>query len=284
MNERPSRIVGWLLRHKTWIKVLAPALMSLCGIYRNYDASFLEELHPIQHHLIQGWLIPALYPWLFIVCVIVYVLVLIVESRSQPKIDELTKQLANATERNNIISERVRDFFDGYLYNLASKLGFGSRGTNCERITLYIHDRDNSFIQCGRYSANPKLRGINRSNYPDTEGCIAKGWENSWHFAATFPCPINELGKYVDYCLSEYGVPRNTTRRINMKSRLYAVSCIEKNGTPLAVIVVESETADRFDAMEIRTILTAQNEFLGHAIGELRDYIPKPSTAKSAGL
>lgn len=284
MNKQSNKITSWILRHKIWIKVLAPALMSLCGIYRNYDASALETLHPIQYYLIQSWLIPALYPWLFGICVFVYVGVLILEARAQPNIDDLTKKLANATEKNNIISERLRDLFDGYLYNLANKLGFGSQGTNCERITLYIHDQGNNFVQCGRYSANPRFQKISSRPYPDNEGCIARGWENSWHFDAAFPCPNNELGKYVDYCLSKYRVPRNTTRGIRMKSRLYAVSCIEKNGTPLAVIVVESEIANRFDAVEIRTILSAQNEFLSHAIGELRDYIPKPSIAKSAGL
>jgi hypothetical protein len=283
-NEAPNIVIDWILRHKIWVKVLAPTLMSLCSIYRNYDATFLEEKHhPIQRYLLSNWVIPTL-PWVLALSIIIYITVLIIEVRSQPRIDKLTKKLTEATEKNNIISERLRDFFDGYLYNLASKLGFGSQGANCERITLYIHDQGNNFIQCGRYSANPKFRGVNRTRYPDNEGCIAKGWENGWHFDSELPCPVNNLSNYIDYCLREYNVPRNTTRRIKMKSRLYAVSCIEKNGISLAVIVVESETENRFQSDKIRELLSAQNEFLGHAIGELRDYIPKPSTAMSAGL
>lgn len=223
-------------------------------------------------------------PWILLLSTLALAYVLFIEAKSKPRIDRLVKELADAQEKNSIITERVRDLFDGYLYNLANKLGFGTQSSNCERVTLYIHDQDNNFIQCGRYSANPKYRSISRTSYPDGEGCIAKGWEEDWHFDAKFPCPTADKSSYINYCLANYKIPRNTTRGINMKSRMYAVSSIKKNGKPSAVIVVESEKANRFEEPVIKEVLTAQNEFLSHAIEELRSYIPKPSTAKSMGF
>lgn len=283
MNVSINKFNKWLLRHSTWVKVLCPVIMTFSVKFINYDVTSLRDTHPIRFHLLQDWIIPTM-PGLLILSTLILAVVLYVEVREKPKVDALIQDLSDAKQRNSIISERVRDLFDGYLYNLANKLGFGTQNSNCERVTLYIHDQGNTFIQCGRYSANPKYRGVNRTSYPDGEGCISKGWQNSWHFDAGFPCPVANKSAYIDYCLEHYAVPRNTTRKINMKSRMYAVSCIGKNGTALAVIVVESESSARFNETAIKTILTEQNEFLSHTIEELRDYIPKPSTAKSVGL
>lgn len=283
MNVKINKFDRWILRHSIWMQVALPSLMAISAALLNFDPSSLQDNYPILHLVLIELFLPYAL-WIFFVSTIFYCLILFIQQKAKPKLHTLMQELSDATDKSRIISENVSELFDGYLYKLAAKLGFGSQSTNCERITLYVHDKDKSFIQCGRYSANPKYKGVSRATYPDTEGCITKGWENGWHFDSSFPCPEEDRGGYIDYCLSEYAIPRNTTKKIKMKSRLYAISCVKKNEEPFAVIVVESLRMDRFSEDTLKQALEEQSDYLGHIVCVLRDYIPEPSTAKSVGL
>ena len=126
------------------------------------------------------------------------------------EIDKLTNEVESLKTQNELIVENVKnvfdnylqnvkdvfdnylqnvkDVFDNYLHRLSLKLEFGKNNHNNERATIYLHDSVSHFIPFGRFSANPKYCKKGRTQYPDNEGCIAKGWENSWHFD-------NNLGK-----------------------------------------------------------------------------------------
>lgn len=283
MDVKINKFNRWVLKHSIWMQVAFPTLMGVSASFLDYNPDYMQNDHPIRHALLSEWVLPSL-PCILFLSVIAHIWVLIIQQIAKPKLSKLMKELSEATDKSRIISENVSELFDGYLYRLAAKLGFGSKSTNCERITLYIHDKDNSFIQCGRYSANPQYKGVNRATYSDGEGCIAKGWQNGWHFDNSFPCPEDDRGGYIDYCLSEYSIQRNTTKKIKMKSRLYAVSCVKKNEEPFAVIVVESLNMDRFSEDTLKTTLEEQSDYLGHIVCVLRDYIPEPNTARSLGL
>lgn len=283
MNLETNKFNRWVLKNSVWMQVVFPALFGISASFLDYNPDGLKDNHPIRHAILNDWVLPLL-PWIIGVSILAHITVLVVQQKAQPKLDNLANALSEATDKSKIISENVSELFDGYLYRLAAKLGFGSQPTNCERITLYIHDKNGSFIQCGRYSANPDYKGVNRATYPDNEGCIALGWQNDWHFDNNFPCPITNKSEYIDYCLDHYSIPRNTTRRIKMKSRLYAVSGVKKNEESFAVIVVESTSSARFSETELRAKLEEQSDYLGHIICVLRGYIPEPSTAKSVGL
>ncbi|MCB9983725.1 MAG: hypothetical protein H6861_08675 [Rhodospirillales bacterium] len=283
MDIEINKFNKWVLKHSIWMQVSLPALIGVSGSFLDYSPEHLKNDHPLRYALLNDWILPSLL-WVLIVSIVLYIALLIVEQSAKPKIEKLLNELSEANDKSRVISENVSELFDGYLYRLATKLGFGTQTANCERITLYIHDKNGSFIQCGRYSANPQYRGVNRTNYPDTEGCIAKGWENGWHFDASFPCPDTDKAGYIDYCLNEYSVPRNTTRRIKMKSRLYAVSCVKKNEESFAVIVVESLEMDRFSEDILKVALEEQSDYLGHIVCVLRNYIPEPNAAESLGL
>lgn len=283
MDVKINRFNRWVLKHSIWMQVAFPTLIGVSASFLDFDPDYMKEDHPIRHALLSEGVLPFL-PWVLIVSVVAHIWVLIIQQRAKPKLSKLMKELSELTDKSRIISENVSELFDGYLFRLATKLGFGSQSINCERITLYIHDKDRSFIQCGRYSANPQFGGVNRATYPDSEGCIAKGWQNGWHFDTSFPDPEDDRGGYIDYCLNKYSVPRNTTKKIKMKSRLYAVSCVKKNEDPFAVIVVESLGVDRFSEDVLRATLEEQSDYLGHIVCVLRDFIPEPNTAKSVGL
>lgn len=276
-----NRIQKFVLNHVVWMDWLLPAIMTLSATFLSYDPSKLKDGSHWRYTV--EFIIPCL-GWVLGASVLIYILVKIIEATGKPKLNKIQNELNQAEYRNKLISEQVRNLFDGYLYNLANKLSFGKLSENNERISLYIHDNNNTFIPCGRYSANPKYRSPSRTSYPDNEGCISKGWEHDWHFDDQFPCPENQRGKYIDYCLNKYGIPRNTCRDINMKSRSFAALSIKNNGNSFAVLVLESTKADRFSEDEVKSILKEQNDFLAETIRQLRDFIPKPSNASIRGL
>lgn len=260
---------------------LLPAIMTLSATFLSYDPSKLKDGSHWRYTV--EFIIPYL-GWVLGISVLIYALVKIIEATAKPKLNKIQNELNEIKYHNKLVSEQVRNLFDGYLYNLANKLSFGESSENNERISLYIHDNNNTFIPCGRYSANPKYRSPSRTSYPDNEGCISKGWENGWHFDNAFPYPEVERGDYIDYCLNTYGIQRNTCKKINMKSRSFAALSIKNNGDSFAVLVLESTKVDRFSEDEIKNILKEQNDFLAEMIRQLRDFIPKPSNASTRGL
>ncbi len=276
-----NRFQKFIFKHAIWLDWLLPALMTISGAFIGYD---IHKLEIGSHYFyIAEFIVPQL-GWVLIGSIVFYILIKITEAIAKPRLQKMENELKDFKAKDSIISEQVENLFDGYLYNLAGLLKFGEGEQDCERISLYIHDNDKTFIPCGRYSANPKYKKRTRSSYPDHEGCIAKGWENGWHFDDKFPCPNTEKATYIDYCLKEYDIQRNTTRKINMQSRVFAVLRIKNDADPLVIIVVESIENTRFIENDIKKILQDQNVFLVHTINNLKDYIPRPSIAKEGGI
>lgn len=278
-----NKIQKLVLNHVRWLDWLLPAMMTLSAVFLGYDTQKLD-MPPETHTKYVIDFIVSYLGWVLATSVLIYVLVKFIEVTAKPKFRELQSELENYQSKYDVVSDQVRNLFDGYLYNLANRLDFGKSSENNERISLYIHDKNNNFIPCGRYSANPKYRQPTRTSYPDNEGCIAKGWENGWYFDDNLPCPNAKLRDYIDHCLHTFQIPRNTTRAMKMKSRLYAVMSINNNGDIFGVIVVESTKENRFSEQEIKPLLEEQNDFLAETIKQLRIFIPKPSTAADRGL
>ncbi len=273
----------FIINNQWWIDPILTAIIAFSSAFLDFDPSHLTAEHPVQHALLSKWILPTL-PWVLFITVALLVLGKFFDYKSKPEMHKLESENQRLYGENQIINEQVRNLFDGYLYNLASRLEFGTQKENCERISLYVHDGNKTFVPCGRFSANPAYRQPRRTAYPDTEGCIAQGWQNGWHFDDKLPCPVNQKSNYVDYVLNEYRVPRNTTRAINMKSRLFAVMAVTNRSESVAVLVLESTDAKRFMETEVKSLLEQQNEFLGQMVRDLDRYIPRPSIAKKGGV
>ncbi len=216
------------------------------------------------------WLNPLLIAFITLSSVLNYRLILITSSISLAIIsifdlqDRKTKktreeQLQNEKKKNEVISDNIKNLFDGYLYQLSNTLGFGNKKEYTERITLYIHDGINKFIPFGRFSQNPEFRKHGRPEYPDDQGCIAKSWQNGWCFDNDFSTEEDQLfTKHKD----EYKIPKETSRKFKMKSRLYAAGRIntQDSGNPLAILLVESTEKDRYDEDEIKKKIEDQKQ------------------------
>lgn len=194
------------------------------------------------------------------------------------------EKLEKERDKFRAIAENVGNLFQGYLYQLSTLLEFGSQQENNERITLYVHDGNGHFVPIGRYSSNPNYRTPSRNRYPDNEGLISRAWENGWVFDNRFPCKTLKRGDWIDYHL-ELGIKRNTAKKFNMPSTLYAIKRIDDiNGNSVALLAVESTFSDRYKENNLKDIMLHQERYLCELVTKLRDYIPSPDVAIGKGL
>lgn len=190
----------------------------------------------------------------------------------------LRQMLAKEEEKNQVLADNIKQVLDGYLVNLAKKIGFGK----CEeRLTLMVHDRSNgSFVTVARYAPNPSYHGFGcRYIYPDNQGAIASGWQSSWHFDER-----DASTEFVNYNNSKYGISKAILGKIRMRSSLYCAKRIEFMDKPIALVLFETTRTDVFKEDSLKSTLDEEELFIGRFITQLFEYIPMPSDAKGRGL
>lgn len=223
-------------------------------------------------------------PIMLFILACLWVVVSIIQSRQVGDIKKTNERLKDEQDKFRAVTENVKDLFNGYLYQLSSLLEFGNERENNERVTLYVHDGDSHFVPFSRYSSNPKFRSVTRDKYPDDEGVISEGWEHDWAFENRIPCRETEKGKWLDFHASKK-MSRNTARKLNMASSLYAVKRISDDlGNSVAVLVVESTARERYEEEFLKTHMSAQEKYVCELIIKLRQYIPTPDVASEKGL
>ncbi|WP_143763205.1 hypothetical protein [Methanothrix harundinacea] len=206
----------------------------------------------------------------------------IIEENTQLKVEN--EQLKEDTSQ---LSEDVNSLCESYLYKLAKgPMKFGSVDGCYERMTLYAHSSNGSFIPLGRVSYNPEYDKKGRINYPDDQGCIAKAWRNNWHFSNDYPDPETATKRYYQRCEKD-GVPEDIMKNVKMKSRLYCGFRIwDNSGTePLAVLIAEATDPHRYQEEELRSIFQEEQKwFMGELIKRVKQRIPDFKEAKLKGF
>lgn len=184
-------------------------------------------------------------------------------------------------------SEDVNSLCENYLYKLAKgPMKFGSVDGCYERMTLYAHSSNGSFIPIGRVSYNPEYSKKGRISYPDNQGCIAKAWRDDWHFSNDYPDPETSSKRYYQRCEKD-GVPEGVMRTIKMKSRLYCGFRIwDSSGIePLAVLIAEATHPNRYEEDELKAIFQKEQKwYMAELIIRVRQRIPDFKEAKLKGF
>lgn len=264
----------WINRHYFWINPFLIFITTISSAFLTY--SFPEDFssqHPARFQLFNPlleYIIPIFGISAFMLTTIT--IIEIVNKKTIKKLEEENEQYKILSET---ISENIKELFDGFLYKFAT---IKADLENSERVTLYVHNGDNSFIPFGRYSQNTKYSKSGRSKYPDNEGCIAKGWEKTWYFDNEFPLDSKD---YLNKNKDEYNIDNKVMKKLNMQSKLYAVLRLDVLEKPMAVIVVESTNPTKFSEKKVKKILMDQQDYLATMIAGLEQYIHKPSNAIS---
>jgi len=273
--------IGTWIDDYPWVLVQA-----VCGfLFGFFSLTFSDEFNSL---LPEEW--QSVCKWISIFLVILTGIALVVaalkQARHQESISALQKDLEEARSDKRILVENVQNLVEGFLLRLATdKLGFGKEEKNTERISMYLFDPSNDFVQIGRYSPNPDYNQTGRGTYPANKGCIAECWKNDWFYCNDFPEPE----KWDDYVAmhGKFGVSKTTVEKLRMKSRIYCgVKIANTAGNePLGLVVIESTDPNRFDEDQLRSVLQKQQlGFLSDLAEGVRPYIANPSDLREIGM
>ncbi len=280
------RKVGqWLKTHgaELAIKFLDPwasIVLVISSVLVTYDFTDMKEKYPNWIGLF-NFMEAEAFLGVFIISVIISAFLSWVMKDLQKSQNAQKSEINENRDQIGEIGNNIKFLFDGLLLNLSKKLNF--KQGDQSRISIYIHKEDSAqFIPCGRYSPNPEFRKPGRTSYPDTQGCIAKGWQNGWHFDNEFP---GTETKHQNRCLAQYNVPKEVHKELIMMSQVYAVKRLDDPaGKALAVLVIESMKKDMFDANQLQADLNSITDDYSQMIATLRKHIPSPTDASERGL
>lgn len=225
--------------------------------------------------------------------IIAALLSLMVSFRLRPQVTRLTGENANLTEQLgkcenelSFIREQVPIICKKRLMVFSkNKLEFGRPGKNQERISFYTYDPTNQhFVLYCRYSDNPALETVGRTEYPANQGCIGKIWEHGWHFENRLPDYSTAQKDYLNQCRADYNLPKLVTKNLTMKPQLCAGLRLDGGPGRIGLIVVEAMARDRFIEKGLQEDLQELAPFLVDLISVIGDNNPRPSTAAKEGF
>ena len=220
-----------------------------------------------------------------VVVAVAHVLLGICQIKHDDRVSTLVQERDSAKSDAQLLLENARAVCDGFLQDLATPLGFGSQGTNSERITLYLHDSNRSFQPVGRFSFDQQWIKKGRTTYPDNQGCIGQAWKDGWHFCS-LPNADTDLDGWRTACVAQ-GVPKTTADRLNMKSALYC-ACTLKNSAsprPVGVLVVESTNANRYIENDLKAVLTDdRRSYVARLLEAMKPWLGDLGDAKKEGF
>lgn len=257
-----------------WISPLLIFTTTLSSAFLTYNfPKDFAKIHPARYQFFNPIIDNIIL--IFIISALLLSILTIIEIFNKKTIEKLESENEQYEIFSEKISENIKELFNGFLYSFAnSKANFSTN----ERVTVYIHNGNNSFVPFGRYSANTKFAKTGRPIYPDSEGCIAKGWEEQWYFENTL-LSQNET-EYLNTNETKYSMNKDIVKKLNMKSNLFAVLRLDVKNTPIAVIVVESVDSTKYTEKQIKKFLEDQQDYLSEMIISLEKFIPKPSNAQ----
>ncbi len=161
------------------------------------------------------------------------------EKRKQKKLTELTEELADTkaklekikVEFYNLCSDSIKDIFQSFF---ATTNGNG-------RVSLYKHD-GNSFMLLGRAVDNPVYNKRGLEIYSDTEGFIAKGWQQGTFEVHGIPKWTGKIGtEYRNFMKEKCEITDERLKNLTMKSRAFYVYRFNSPNAqnPYGIIVFE---------------------------------------------
>ncbi|WP_166416951.1 hypothetical protein [Cochlodiniinecator piscidefendens] len=254
--------------------------MAFSGFVVTFDFSKQRIEYPDLSWLIdiveQHWVF-----WVFVACAISAFCVNLFLAVTSPSRLSLQSALNKQKAEIEAITDHVVFCVDGFIWEQAKRAGVSVTGAS--RISLYVHEPAESRFFClVRKSYNTKLEKKGRTFFADDEGCLAKAWEQDWHFDNGFP---DDDKANAEYQKSEYGISKGTFSQLTMPSKLIAVKkVVDRNDRPIALIVVESTKSNEFDENDLQCALTIAATDCAHLLTVWKDHLPTPSAAQDEGL
>lgn len=250
--------------HQKWIMPVLTAASALAGAYlgNSFQGTF-EFSH------------------LNLLCIVVIILLAVIQyitAIANEHYKVVIKKLGECEKRYMALFDNIQTAIDGLSIQASNNLEFHLQEKKIDRLTVYSYT-EGGFFALSRRSENPLYSFIRKEQvYPIEEGCIGKGWEHGWWFESELPCPKTQLTSYREVNGSKYGLRKSRVTKLRMKSRLFAVSRVQKDGKLLGVVVLESEDKDRFleeNSKVVLELLSSQIAPLLLGLNEHMEHVPR---------
>lgn len=273
MKLRCLHALEWVLR---WLQPIFGTIVVLSGAFLTYDYKAAKARSPGISSLldfVQSWIGAVFFS--FAVSTLILSLL---QSLIRPSLKSLQQRATDLQNQVDLVAENLRDVFDALMLEAAGRINVAQ--ADQVRVSLYYHNGNGAFLLCGRYAPNPEHRKSGRAYYPDTQGCVSRGWQNGWIFDNDF----GDNRRYRQKNRADYGIDTATLDRIRMQSKLFAVQRVEASGRPVGVLVVEALDPARFTEADLQQPMQECVNVHGPIVNAFRNFIPDPARARAKGL
>jgi hypothetical protein len=178
---------------------------------------------------------------LVVIGIILGIIGIILSSYNKSKL----QTLANLTEELQETKMKLNDIQDEYFKLCSDNIKdffkpFFSSANGNGRVSLYKHD-ENYFKLLGRAADNPEHRKRGLEKYPDSEGFIAKGWQNGTFEIHSIPIWKGNGSKYRSFIKINCNISDSRLNILTMKSRSFYVYRFNNHDSakPHGIIVFE---------------------------------------------
>ncbi|MDO6817145.1 hypothetical protein [Cobetia amphilecti] len=129
------------------------------------------------------------------------------------------------------------------------------------RISIYYLDSErDKLVLLNRYAKNHDFNQQGRLFFSTTQGVLARVWREGAFFEKKIPAFDKANTKYYRYLDSNYGIKRDISSRLRMKSLTIGGYAIEdSHGHHIGAIIFESQDQDDFDEDYICKIVRRDN-------------------------
>ncbi len=279
----PSRMATWI--EDNWIEVGLYVLPLLLALFMWLTSDEVLKRFPEAHDI--RWWVGVAAMLLVAACAFAHFGLIYAHCQKRRTLSTLEDQLQAFKDERDMWLQDIHALSEAYLLSLAKgPLKFGTQDNNCERITLYVHDSNGSFLPIGRFSFNPCFTQKGRPKYPDNQGAIAKAWQHGWCFINDYPDPHTAEIGYQKRCEKE-GIPQDVLDTIRMKSRLFCGYTIwnSSHRRQLAVLLIEATEPERYTEQELKQLLQQkEREYLCDLLERLEPRLPDTGDAKEQGF
>ncbi|SFC72154.1 hypothetical protein [Flavobacterium phragmitis] len=161
------------------------------------------------------------------------------EKQKQQSFETITTELASTKTKLKKIQEEYKELCSENIKEIFSDFLSTSNGNG--RVSLYKHEGTN-FKLLGRYSNNPIYNKEGQETYSDSEGFIAKGWQNNRFEVHSIPNWSGKGAQYKSHVKALCNITDERLKKLTMKSRSFFIYRFNNNhnaGNPHGIIVFE---------------------------------------------
>lgn len=195
------------------------------------------------------------------------------------------KRLRSEIENNYLLAEELINSFKRIAHLWTCQIFNELSFTVKHRISIYYLDSEKkNLVLLDRFAKTHEFNQPGRPFFSRNQGVIGKAWADGEFFEKKIPIFNRKNTNYYQYLEDNYGLSRDISSRLRMKSCTIGGFAIEDaHGHHIGVIIFESQDQNDFEDAKLRELVKRENHRLVEFISDAssRDIRPFPSAGDS---